>query len=105
MIDIILTIFLGSLASFAAFLSCMAIWRVNPVYDSFKIDKEKNDAGDIRAYSATSDLSEGATLWLSVNIRQQELALTEESATVAGSYINFERNWDGMQSCNKIFLN
>ena len=103
MIEIILTIVLGSLAGVAAFLSCLAIWRVKPADKSYVTGEDTTES--YPAGSESSDLSEGAMLRLSVDIKQQELALTDNGATITGSYINIERNRDGMQTCDKIFLN
>lgn len=106
MIDIILTIVLGSLAGVTAFLSCVAIWKVNPAASLVKVAEEKNRVHATHTEnSGNPDLNEGAVMQLSVNIKQQELALTEEGTTVKGSYVNIERNRDGMQTCDKIFLN
>jgi hypothetical protein len=105
MIDTILTIVLGSVAGVAAFLSCVAIWRINPAFDFLNSENEEECGSNHPAGSEDCDLSEGAMLRLSVNIMQQELALTKDGATVTGSYINIEQNRDGMQTCNKIFLN
>lgn len=106
MIDIILTIVLGSLAGVAAFLSCVAIWRVNPADFILKTVAENYNKSNMHPDdSAKADLEEGAVMQLSVNIEQQELALTKEGTTVKGTYVNIERNRDGVQTCNKIFLN
>lgn len=103
MIDIILTIVIGSLAGVAAYLSCMAIWKVNPAARFSKSAVTGSDESEM--HHENKELNEGAILQLSVNIREQELALTKEGTTVKGSYVNIERNRDGIQTCNKIFLN
>ncbi|NGP75266.1 hypothetical protein G3570_01365 [Balneolaceae bacterium YR4-1] len=103
MIDIILTIVLGSLAGVAAFLSCMLIWKVNPA-DRFS-KRAAMDSNSDELLPEETELNEGAIMQLSVNIMEQELALSEEGTTVKGSYVNIERNKDGIQTCNKIFLN
>ncbi|MDX1587247.1 MAG: hypothetical protein R3222_10895 [Balneolaceae bacterium] len=105
MINIILTVVLGALAGVTAFLSCAAIWNFNPLAQLFSKNKKKSESATVTEEPESYDLSEGAIMQLSVNIRQQELALTKEGTTVTGSYINIERNRDGMQTCNKIFLN
>jgi len=105
MIDIILTIVLGSLAGVAAFLSCMIIWKINPAHNYVKNKHEADGREAYNAHSGSSDLSEVAMLRLSVDIKQQELAVAKDGTTVTGFYINIERNMDGMQTCNKIFLN
>ena len=105
MTDIIITVILGALAGIATYLSCIAIWGIKPAFYSDKNEQEKAVAAESASGMEIFDLSEDTIMRLSIDIKQQELALAKDGTTVSGSYINIERNMDGMQISNKIFLN
>ncbi|MGK7369373.1 MAG: hypothetical protein ACNS64_04095 [Candidatus Halalkalibacterium sp. M3_1C_030] len=105
MTNIILTIALGAVAGVATYLSCIAIWGIKPAFNSGRKEHEKAAAAEHAAEIEPFDVSEDTIMRLSIDIKQQELALAKDGTTVSGSYINIERNMDGMQIRNKIFLN
>ncbi|MGK7371349.1 MAG: hypothetical protein ACNS64_14150 [Candidatus Halalkalibacterium sp. M3_1C_030] len=105
MTNIILTITLGAVAGVATYLICIAIWGIKPAFNSGSNEHEKAAAAEHTPEIEPFDVSEDTIMRLSIDIKQQELALAKDGTTVSGSYINIERNMDGMQISNKIFLN
>ena len=105
MMEILLSILIGSVAGILAFICCMLIWGVDlkKVFHTIK----KLSAED-ELPTETEDFNSSVTdspLRLSIDIQQQELALAKEGAIIIGSYIKIERNLDGMQTSHRIFLN
>lgn len=105
MIETLLPIIIGSVAGVLSFIICIAIWEIdltnlfNKFYDQ-KIPQYKSIL-----HEQYSPAPPGSHLRLSIDIKQQELALAKEGTTVVGSYINIERNVDGMQTSHRVFLN
>lgn len=105
MMETLLSILIGSAAGVFTFICCMLIWGVN-LKRVFLTVKELSANDNLP--SGTEEFSSSITespMRLSVDIKQQELALTKEGAVIIGSYINIERNLDGMQTNHRIFLN
>lgn len=105
MIETLLPIIIGSVAGVLSFITCIAIWGID-LTNLFNKFTDQN----ISQYKSVlreehPPIPPGSLLRLSIDIKQQELALTKEGTTVVGSYINIERNVDGMQTSQRVFLN
>lgn len=105
MIGTLLSILIGSVAGVLTFICCMLIWGVDlkKVFLNIKKLSAKDElpAGPEEFSSSITE----SPMRLSIDIKQQELALAKEGATIIGSYINIERYIDGIQTSHRVFLN
>lgn len=101
----LLSILIGSVAGAITFICCMLIWGVD-LKKVFLTIKKHSEEGEFPAESEefSTTIAE-SPMRLSIDIKQQELALAKEGATIIGSYINIERYIDGIQTNHRVFLN
>lgn len=106
MIGTLLSILIGSAAGVLTFICCMLVWGVDlkKVFLTIKKLSSKDELPAGPEEFSTSTITE-SPMRLSIDIKQQELALAKEGATIIGSYVNIERYIDGMQTSHRVFLN
>lgn len=105
MIGTLLSILIGSVAGVLTFICCMLIWGVDLKKVFLTIKKlSAKDELPAEPEEFSSSIIE-SPMRLSIDIKQQELALAKEGATIIGSYVNIERYIDGIQTSHRVFLN
>ena len=105
MMDLLLSVLLGAVGGALTFISCLAIWGIDlPFYSSNKRGVSAPKKVLMKGKNVLT-VPNDPLLPLSANIMQQVLTISKEEASCLGSFITVERNIDGIQTNQRVFLN